>query len=145
MSRKLIFFCLLLAGAFSGNSQSDTLYNVGVEDQFVSQEYIDHLLQQTQANRNKDSIGWEVSFKISHEKEKGDTLIRFGHLNIAERRILQEDEKMNLRLHQALPEFEFQTLEGKTLRSADLKGQVLLLNFWFTRCRPCIAEMPLLN
>ncbi len=27
----------------------------------------------------------------------------------------------------------------------DLKGQVILLNYWATWCPPCIAEMPMLN
>lgn len=34
------------------------------------------------------------------------------------------------------------TLEGKTLTLADLKGKVVLVNFWATSCTTCMAEMP---
>jgi peroxiredoxin len=43
------------------------------------------------------------------------------------------------------PEFALANLEGQTVRLADYRGQVVLLNFWATWCTPCEAEMPDLN
>jgi cytochrome c-type biogenesis protein len=43
------------------------------------------------------------------------------------------------------PDVEFQTLNGKSLRLNELKGQVVLLNFWATYCIPCREEIPALN
>jgi len=43
------------------------------------------------------------------------------------------------------PAFEASTLEGEKWNTESLKGKVVVLNFWFTKCKPCIEEMPLLN
>ena len=43
------------------------------------------------------------------------------------------------------PGFEVKTLDGETLRLNELKGKVVVLNFWYIGCVPCHVEMPGLN
>ena len=40
------------------------------------------------------------------------------------------------------PSFEYTLLDGRQARSSDLRGRVLLVNFWATSCVTCVAEMP---
>ena len=42
------------------------------------------------------------------------------------------------------PDFVRETLAGDSLRLADLRGNVVVLNFWASWCIPCLQEHPLL-
>jgi thiol-disulfide isomerase/thioredoxin len=39
-------------------------------------------------------------------------------------------------------DFTLQTLDGKSVRLSDLRGRVVLLNFWATWCTACVSELP---
>jgi cytochrome c biogenesis protein CcmG/thiol:disulfide interchange protein DsbE len=40
------------------------------------------------------------------------------------------------------PSFSLTSLDGTTVKSSALKGNVVVLNFWATWCQPCMSEIP---
>ena len=49
----------------------------------------------------------------------------------------KEGEKINL--------FSAEDIDGKKLKSKELAGKVVVINFWFIGCPPCRTEIPALN
>lgn len=54
---------------------------------------------------------------------------------------LREENKHLLR-GMPMPDFTVYTKDGKAYRLSDFKGKVVVIDFWFTGCIPCRAEMP---
>lgn len=77
----------------------------------------------------KDSIISKISFDISDKKKDG--FINSGPLSEF------KDKEF--------PKFNLKTLTGQNFSSEQFKGKPTMINFWFTKCAPCIDEMPILN
>ena len=43
---------------------------------------------------------------------------------------------------QTAPDVAYTRLDGSQARTGDLKGKVVLVNFWATSCTTCVKEMP---
>lgn len=79
--------------------------------------------------------------------------IRMANFNYQDATIIKtyDDGTVEFRLQKvpqegmAAPNFSVRTLDGKTISLADMKGKVVVLNFWFIGCPACIDLEPKLN
>jgi len=44
-----------------------------------------------------------------------------------------------------MPEVAFNLVDGRTVKSADLRGKSVLINFWSVSCEVCLRDMPRLT
>jgi thiol-disulfide isomerase/thioredoxin len=56
-----------------------------------------------------------------------------------------EYQRFNLAPGALVPDFAFTGMDGKPHRLSELRGKVVLLDFWGTWCGPCVVDMPKLR
>jgi len=81
---------------------------------------------------------YETQYKICSESLSKLTYVDSLYFALAKKR-----DSCLLRV--PAPNFQATTLDNKKIELSKLKGQVVVLNFWFTRCQPCIEEIPGFN
>ena len=52
------------------------------------------------------------------------------------------DAALSSSVHTPAPDVTLQLLSGRQVRLADLRGRVVVLNFWGMWCAPCVRELP---
>ncbi len=80
---------------------------------------------------------WQIK-AIVFEKESPE-MIEMKRKQLERR---YEDDPL---LNEMAPDFESTDLDGETLSLSNHQGKIVVLNFWFIACKPCIIEMPELN
>jgi len=78
---------------------------------------------------------YKLNFKIEDTSQESKTEIKKE----------KWQEKVYDYLDKELPYQILYTIDNKEIILNNLNGKPTVLNFWFTTCKPCIDEMPILN
>ncbi|MCH5227283.1 MAG: TlpA family protein disulfide reductase [Muribaculaceae bacterium] len=78
--------------------------------------------------------------------EGGELLRRFNDF-ISREKIKREkgSETTKIEVGDYFPDFSATDIDGKIWSNKDIEGKVMVLNQWFTGCKPCRQEMPELS
>jgi peroxiredoxin len=94
-----------------------------------------------------DSVqkSWGNVALIMHIGDDPDTIYITPEDSTFLKKQAANEHKLQSMLNQQAPDFTVTDMKGISYHLADLKNKVVVLNFWFTTCGTCIAEMPALN
>lgn len=134
-------------------------YVIISNNEIITKEKLEELGQQglikgmnkgvTEEERNElaekfgDKIGdreFVIKIDLLSEKEKAE---RQNKTTLGNKVIPKEKNRSNelkLNINDTANEFTVEMINGKKINLSDLKGKVVLLNYWATWCAPCLME-----
>lgn len=82
-----------------------------------------------------------LAIPVSPKKTKREFLADFLKV---EERIMRRSDILASKIDDSLacPGFSLRNLHGDTVLFGDLKGKILVINYWATWCGPCVHELP---
>lgn len=128
---------------------NDEIVTKGKVDEYGKQGYVKSMNKGvTEEKRAKlaakfgDKIGdkeFIVTISLFTESERLENQKKMSSINV-----VNENTKINdgfkFQIGDPAKEFTVQMIDGQNIKLSDLKGKVVLLNFWATWCAPCLME-----
>ena len=142
----LIAFTLLLFLSSNAYSQDPTDPNFTIDETTLIKDESGNKIDVFQLMKLMESGEWTME----------PVLDKDGNLLHVQMRKTTEDEKKKMGqrtffpdssdfIGTLAPECEMTDINGNEISSKNSEGKVVVLNFWFVSCKPCIAEIPELN
>jgi peroxiredoxin len=160
--KKLIILIFALYGSILFAQEKDIKkpeYVIIANNQIITKEKVGELGQQglikamnkgvTEEKRNElvakfgDKIGdreFVIIIDLLTEKEKAE---RQNKTTVDKKEVSEvknRNNELKLNINDTATEFTVEMINGKKINLSDLKGKVVLLNYWATWCAPCLME-----
>jgi len=134
-------------------------YVIISNNEIITKEKLEELGQQglingmskgvTEDERNKlaekfgDKIGdreFIIQIDLLTEKEKAERQNQTTSENKETVKVKNRNDELKLDINDTANEFEVEMINGEKIILSDLKGKVVLVNYWATWCAPCLME-----
>ena len=160
MNKILCVFLLLLSSFhfYGQNNLKRPDYTVIAEGKIITREIVDSLGKlgyvksiQKGVSEDKraellkefgDRIGdkeFIIIISLFSEEEKNERA-KHKAVNVGDKEQLSNNNNPALKINDSIRDFTVKMIDGKKIRLSELKGNVILINFWATWCAPCLME-----
>ena len=95
------------------------------------------------AERFGDKIGdkeFIIQIDLLTEKEKAEKESQSNSNTEKTNKEESRENELKLKINDSASEFTVEMIDGKRITLSDLKGKVVLVNYWATWCAPCLME-----
>lgn len=147
--KKLLFITLtilFIAGSNNGYSQEIPEGGIRLDANTIIKDETGKIVELHEAFELTQSGKYEmIPVNDSDGKLKYFQLERRTNKDMKDMAQMSSKEIGSDLIEKSIPNFSLVDLNGNIISSENTKGKVVVLNFWFASCKPCIAEVPELN
>lgn len=143
----ILLFCFVCC-SFEGLTQPPP-GAIKMDDKTIIKDAEGNKITQEQFMSLMESGEWGIH-PVTDPKDGTTKYLQLFQLTEEDKRLmadmpLMQEMPASKNIGKEIPVFHLKDINGNIISSENVKGKVLVLNFWFTACKPCIMEMPDLN
>ena len=142
--KNIIILMLTVVFTQSCEKKSEIWFQNG-DQVLLTEHQVDSVITLRNKKMQDKSIDMVFQKIITDTIKEGNKIVYKYNLRGESTAVTENINTYEAMIGKPLPQFSLTDLEGGLIDSSNLMGKPLVINLWFTKCPPCIAEMPELN